>query len=545
LSPATTHNATAPRGVVVCPEPRAAEIGADVLRAGGNAFDAAVATGFGQMVFSPFMCGLGGWGGATIYDAKRGEAEHLSFIARVGSGMRPDMWVDDIKGYTQMWHVALVEGHKNLMGYTSIMTPGTVAGFGEMHRRYGTRPWAELLAPSVEASERGFAMSEQVTSVARNFVFPGMPAIEEHYCWSSAAKELWLRPDGSLKRSGDSYNNPDQARSIQRLADHGPEDFYTGELSEIIVRDFERNGAYVTAEDLRGYRVDVGRPLESSYRGLRVASSALPYGGLLVLHILKVLERFELGRMEHNGPEHAFLVSGAMAWAGVIRYRYLADPAYHDVPVDWLLSDDYADEIADHLRRGELPDHEVLNEPGGTTHLCVADAQGNCVSLTQTLSLPSGVVIPGTGFTWNGCVCLMDPEPGRVNSLTPGRSRSNAIGATIVFKDDEPYLVLGSPGGYSISSAVTQALVNIVDFGMSPTEAAVAPRFHTEGRPVFAEGRVAQRTIQALEARGVPIEQRPINYVTPFGRVQIIELEDGGFDAAADPRNDGGTPFYC
>ncbi|GAB2972125.1 gamma-glutamyltransferase [Amycolatopsis acidiphila] len=533
-------------GVVVSPEPRAAEIGADVLRRGGNAFDAAVATAFAQTVFSPFMCGLGGWGLATTYHAKTRTSKHFGFSARVGSRMFPEMWAEDIKGYTDMWHVALVEGHKNLMGYTAIMTPGTVAGLGELHRTYGSLPWADLIEPSVEASDQGYPISEQVAGVSRSFVFPGMPPVEEHYCWSDAAKELWIRPDGTLKQAGEPFRNPDHAKTLRQLADRGAEDFYTGDLADLIVRDFELNGAFVTAEDLANYEVDIEQPLTGGYRGFQVESASLPNGGLLILHILKVLERFDLAKLEHNGPEHAFLVGAALAWAGVIRFRYLADPKYQEVPLEWLLSDAYTDEIAGHLRRGELPDLKVLHEPGGTTHLSVADDEGNCVSLTQTLSIPSGVVIPGTGFTWNGCTCLMDPEPGRVNSLVPGRSRANAAAPTILFKDGKPAMVVGSPGGYSIPSAVTQALSNVIDFGMSPSEAVAAPRLHSEGRPVFAEGRISQRTIRALQDRGMPIVQKPANYLASFGRVQLITLAgEGGFAAAADPRNDGGIACYA
>ena len=459
--------------------------------------------------------------------------------------MRPDLWADDITGYTDMWHVALVKGHPNLVGYGAIMTPGTVAGLGELHRAHGSLPWAELIEPSAVASEEGFPLSEQVASVSRSFVFPGMPSVEDHYCWSDAAKQLWTDADGKLKQAGEPVRNPDHAKTLRQLAERGADDFYTGELAEVIAEDFGRHGAFVTAGDLKDYQVDVERPLAGSYRGHGLESAALPNGGLLVLHILKVLERFELGRLEHNGPEHAFLVGGALAWAGVIRFRHLTDPRHEDVPLDWLLSEEYTDEIAGNLERGELPDLDVLHEPGGTTHLSVTDAEGNCVSLTHTLTIPSGVVIPGTGFTWNGCACLMDPEPGRVNSLVPGRSRANAAAPTIVFRYGRPVLVAGSPGGYSIPSAVTQALSNVLDFGMSPAEAVSAPRLHSEGRPVFAEGRFSQRTINALRDRGMPIVQKPANYLASFGRVQLIALDDGRPTGAADPRNDGGIACYA
>ncbi|MDQ6524277.1 gamma-glutamyltransferase family protein [Nocardioides sp. LHD-245] len=530
-------------GMVVCPEPRAAEIGADILRAGGNAFDAAVAAGFAQMVYSPFMCGLGGWGMATLYDAGSQTTEHVGFPAKVGSKMHPEMWADDIMGYTDMWHVGIVRDHVNLMGYTAIMTPGVVAGLGEIHRRHGSLPWSELIAPSVAASEEGFPFPEEVALVTRSFVLPGMPSIEEHYCWSPDAKELFIGPDGRLKRTGEHYRNSDQARSLQQIADRGPEDFYTGDLAGVIVEDFERNGAFVTAEDLSEYKPEIGAPLSTSYRGFRAESSPPPNGGLLTLHILRVLERFDLGRLEHNGPEHAFIMGAAMAWAGVVRFRYLGDPKYADVPVEHVLSDEYCDEVADNIRRGQLPDVDVLDEPRGTTHLVVSDRVGNCVSMTQTLTLSSGVIIPGTGFPWNGCASLMDPEPGRPNSLVPGRSRANAASPTILFKDGEPRLILGAPGGYSVSSAVTQALVNMIDFGMSPLEAVSVPRLHSEGTILFAEGRFPLRTIEELKRRGFPVEHRAQNYDSLFGRVQLIELEGGVARGASDPRKDGGAPM--
>lgn len=531
------------RGVVVCPEPRAAEIGADVLRAGGNAFDAAIAGAFGQMVFHPFMTGLGGWGMATIYHAATRTTRSFTFAARVGEKMREDLWANDITGYTKMWHVGLVRGHPNLAGYTSIMTPGIVAGLGELHARYGTKPWAELLQPSIEASDEGYEITEQIASMSRLFRFPGMPSVEDHYCWSPEAKRLWVGEDGKLVSAGTPFRNPEQARILETLAANGASDFYNGEIADIIIDDFEKNGAFVSAADLRNYKIDEADALSITYRGRRVESAAPPNGGLLVLHILKVLERFELSKMEHGGPEHSYTVGAALAWAGVVRYRYLADPKYQDIPVDWILSDAYSDEIADHIRKRELPTHDVLNEPGGTTHISVTDEQGNCVSLTHTLSMASGVVIPGTGFTWNGCACLMDPEPGRVNSMVPGRSRASAGSPTIVYNGDKPHIVVGSPGGYSVSSAVVQALVNFIDFGMSAYEATGAPRLHSEGNPVFVENRASQRTIAELRRLGMEIVQRPESYVGAFGRVQMAVVEDQVFKGAADPRADGGAAF--
>jgi gamma-glutamyltranspeptidase/glutathione hydrolase len=529
------------RGVVVAPEPRAAEVGADVLAAGGNAFDAAVATAFAQTVLNPFQCGLGGWGGATLYDAQSGTVEDIAFPARIGSRMRPDMWVDDLLGYTDVWSYALFADHRNMIGYTAVMTPGTVAGLGGLHARHATRPWAELLEPAIALSDDGFDWPEYVAMYCRMPYMPGLPHPVEKYCATPAARALFMRPDGSMLERGDPYRNPDQAETLRVIARSGPAELYTGGLAEVVADDFDRNGAFVTRDDLAGYTPRVSAPLEGTYRGLRVSTSNLPAGGIILLQILKVLERFDLARLEHNGPHHGFVISAALAWAGATRFRHLGDPEQNDVPVDELLSDAHADEIAAKIEDGALPDRVALGKPGGTTQLIVVDEAGNCVSLTHTLTSCSGVVVPGTGFTWNDCVALMDPTPGRPNSYVPGRARASALAPTVVFRDGAPWLVLGAPGGWSITSAVAQVLSNIVDFGMTPVEAVVAPRLHSEGSPVFCEGRIPERTVRALRDRGVPVERSLYNYHASFARPQAVMLADDGYRAACDPRSDGGT----
>lgn len=529
------------RGIVVAPQPAAAELGVEVLESGGSAFDAAIAAGFVQMVADPFMCGLGGWGSATVYQASTGTFEHIGFWPRIGAKMRPDMWVDDVRGFTDLWRFPLFDDHRNLRDYTSIMTPGTVAGFGELHRRYASRPWDELLRPSIELSERGYLVPEYVAEHVRRPMLPEIPHPREKYAYNQAARDLFHGPTGDMMETGHAYRNPDQARSLERIARHGPEEFYTGDLAEEIIADFEANGAFVTREDLAGYRSVVEPPLMSTYRGHQIASSAVPGGGLLTLQILNVLEHFDIGAMDHSGPEHGFVVAAALAWAGVTRGNHLADPAFAHVPVDELLSKEYAAGIARKIKRGELPDRKQLNKPGFTTHISVMDEAGNCVSITHTLTTCAGIVVPGTGFTWNNCVSLMDPIPGRPNSYEPGKARASAISPSVILKDGVPWVVIGAPGGWSISSAVSQAISNLIDFGMSPVEAADAPRFHSEGDPVYCELRVPQKTVAALQAKGMNVQQSLRNYERTFAKVQIAMHGDGRFTGGSDPRKDGGA----
>jgi gamma-glutamyltranspeptidase / glutathione hydrolase len=528
------------QAMIVSPEPLAAEVGAEVLRGGGNAFDAAVAAGFMQMAVNPIQCGLGGWGGATVFDARRGTAEHLGFPARIGSKMRPDMWVKDILGYTDVWHFALFADHRNYCGYTSVMTPGTVAGFAELHRRYCTKPLGELLRPSIEACREGFPLPEYLAMYLGGAFLAGLPSPQESYGVTPDSAKLWFRDTGRFIRLGERYANPDMAKTLERLVDVGLDDFYRGELAETIIDAFDRHGGFITREDLARYEVQKERPLRGRYRGCEVVTSPLPAGGVMLLEMLQALEHFDLGAMEHNGPEHARLLAGALAWAAVTRFNHLGDPAFKAAPVDWLLSQEHAQEVADKLAAGEMPGQEVLMKPGGTTHLCTMDQDGNCVTLTHTLTCYSGVVVPGTGFSWNNCVSLMDPLPGRNNSFDPGRARASALAPTILFREGSPSLVVGAAGGWTITSAVLQAIINIVDFGMSPTEAVESPRFHSEGAPLFCEYRMPRTTVRGLEAAGIRVEQSLYSYHSSFGRVQCIERRNGRLAGASDSRGEGG-----
>lgn len=529
------------KGIVVAPQPAAVEAGVDVLESGGNAFDAAIAAGYMQMVVDPFMCGLGGWGAATLFIAETGTYEHIGFWPRIGSRMYPEIWVDEVESYTEMWRFALFPDHRNMVGYRSIMTPGTVAGFDQIHRRHATRPLSELLAPSIELSRAGFQIPEYVAHRGQEPAIPGMPHPRDKYASTPAARALFHNSEGEIKRTGEFYANPDQAASIARIAEHGAGDFYRGGLADVIVADFEANGAFVTREDLAGYQPVIEPPLTIDYRGIEVACSAVPGGGLLTLQALNILEQFDLASMDHNGPDHAFVVAATLAWVGVTRGNHLTDPAFQPVPADELLSKDHAARIADRIRRGELPDRRALNMPGFTTHVSIMDAEGNCASITHTLTMCSGVVVPGTGFTWNDCVSLMDPIPGRPNSYVPGRARASAVSPSVLRRDGEPWMVVGAPGGWTISSAVSQAISNVIDFGMTPVEAVVAPRWHSEGTPAYTELRTPRRVVEAVRAKGMEVIHSNHNYDPAFANVQIAMKEGGRFRGGSDSRRLSGA----
>lgn len=529
------------RGVLVAPQPAAVEVGAWVLEGGGNAFDAAVAAGYMQMVVDPFMCGLGGWGAATLYEAETGRSTHVGFWPRIGSRMYPEIWAEDVAGYTDLWRFAIFSDHRNMVGYRSIMTPGTVAGFEEIHARGARMEFADLIAPAIEMSRNGFPVPDYMANRGHQPIIPGMPHPRDKYASTAPARALFHDERGNIKGTGDWYVNPDQSTTLQQIAREGSDTFYRGSLGDRISADLDANGAFVTRQDLADYRPVVEQPLEIDYRGSTILSSAVPGGGLLTLQVLKILERFDLAEMGHNGPEHAFTVAAALSWVGVTRGNHLADPRFYQVPVEEILSDARIGDLAGRIERRELPDRRALNMPGFTTHLSVMDEAGNCVSVTHTLTTCSGVVVPGTGFTWNDCVALMDPIPGRPNSYEPGKARASAVSPSVVLKDGAPWMVVGAPGGWSISSAVSQVISNVVDFGMSPVEAVSAPRWHSEGTPSYTELRTPRRVVEEVRALGMEVVHSNHNYEPAFASVQLAMFEDGFFRGGADPRRSSGA----
>jgi gamma-glutamyltranspeptidase/glutathione hydrolase len=530
------------RGMVVAPEPRAAEVGAAVLARGGNAFDAAVATGFAECVVDPFQAGIGGMGSCHYYHARTGEHGHLSFHSRAGSKVSPGMWEKDAAGQTEISGYTLFDDHRSELGYTSIMTPGTIAGFGAIHKKFATMDWSDLMQPAMDFLRHGFSLPANVTglfTVPKNVGGEAVRAAQLQK--TTAMMKLWTKPDGSLYDAGDLYRNDDMLRTLTRIADNGPEEFYTGKLGKEIADDFERNGAFITADDLANYKVRLHDAPHIQYRGYDIYSSCAPTSGLTALQILNFLEHVDLGSYEYGSAEHLNLVALAMKWAHHDREKYLGDPEFVDVPMDRLLSKEYAKQIQGHISRGEAPPPIPTFKAEGTTHVTIWDDEGNVVTMTHSLVVSSGVVTPGLGFPYNNSMKLAGVSKHGPNALAPGKARNVGICPTIIFKDGKFVYAAGAPGGSVIISAVVQSLMNILHFGMNPVEAVSAPRIHCEGGRVFCESRILTPTLKALEKMGHEVQFHPCSYATVFARSQLIAAHpDGTVRGASDPRNDGG-----
>ncbi|RME94258.1 MAG: gamma-glutamyltransferase, partial [Alphaproteobacteria bacterium] len=355
------------------------------------------------------------------------------------------------------------------------------------------------------------------------------------------ARKIYVKADGSLYRLGEIVRNPDMAETYRRIARSGVDEFYIGGIAREIISDMEANGGLLTAQDLEDCWPEDSTPLWGDYRGLRIATNRPPGGGVMIIEMLNILEHFDLAAMGHNTPEYIATVSEAMKIATVDKDAHVGDPRFVDVPLERLTSKEYAAAMAARIASGEKT-HVPRYNPGGvesrdTTHVSTADAQGNCVSLTHSLGMPSGVVTRGLGFMYNGCMAVFDPRPGHTGSIAPGKSRFTAMCPTIVFKDEEPFFVVGAPGATFITMGVLQAILNVVDFGMNAQEAVMAPRFCTNSDTIDITNRITRRTQAALEAMGYPVRRSPLSY--HFAGVHALRRTATGWDGGADPGRDG------
>jgi gamma-glutamyltranspeptidase/glutathione hydrolase len=528
------------RGVVVAPQPLAAEIGAELLARGGNAFDAAIGTAFAQMVTDPQMCGLGGFGCATY--AWPGGAQHVAFHARAGSRATPDMWAADFRGRTELGNYTLFDDHRANLGHTSVGTPGVVAGLASLHSR-ARMPWSALIEPAADLARAGFPAPEFAFEYVQRVPTAGMPSGEQRLKHTPDSAHLWCREDGTIKRPGDHWSNPTLATTLERLARAGARDFYEGELAEQIAVELAKGGGYVTRDDLHAYTVRLSEPIAGSFRGLRVASAAPPASGITCVQMLQALDRFE--PLVSESAESFVLLAGAMYEAFAARLRAVADPDFVEVPVAELTSAGWAEEAAARIRAHARGPVAACVGGEGTTHVSAYDEDGNAVALTHTLGIFSGVIVPGTGVALNSGMDLFDPIPGGPNSIQPGKARVSGMAPTIVFDRRRPVIISGAPGTNAIVTSVLQVIVGLVDGKLTPVEAVSAPRVHCEGGPVFVEGRVSRQGREALANAGFDLRLMPTNYVPGFGRNQVISVDARGrFRGASDPRRDGGIAAY-
>jgi len=518
-----------PKSMIVSLQPDAVEAGANILRAGGNAVDAALACAFVQTVVDPMMCGIAGFGSMHLYLPEAGVHECIDFHGRVPAGATAEMWQDLVLGETEDGFGFVLEGALNDIGYQSITTPGTLKAFWEAHQRYGTTSWAELLQPAIETASNGYVVTPGVYSYWTGTGLPGRVSVEDRLGYSPDGREIYF-DQGQVKPVGSIVRNPGMAETYGRIAAAGAEIFYSGDIARQIDADMRCNDALLSADDLADYTTERQEPLWGAYRGLRVATNHPPGGGIMIIEMLNILEHFDLKAMGHNSAEYIRTVAETMKIATADKDSHVGDPRFIDVPVERLTSQSYASERASAISQGKKAQVErlQLSESPGTTHLCTVDHSGNIVSMTHSLGMMSGVITPGMGFMYNGCMGVFDPRPCRAGSIAPGKSRFSSICPTIVFDGEQPLLALGAPGGTQIAMGVLQVILNVVEFDMTPQQAVLAPRFSATSDAITVSARIPRYSYADLETDGYRFVRSAASY-------DIASVHAIGFTAGGEP----------
>jgi gamma-glutamyltranspeptidase/glutathione hydrolase len=531
------------KGIVVAPQPTAAAVGAEVLRAGGNAIDAALAAGFVQGVIDPFMGGIGGFGSLIVHDAKTRQSTVVGYHGRAGSLARPDIFADQvlgqIHGHAERFSV---KAGANQVGYKSIVVPGMPAGFAAAHARFGRLPWATLLDPAIALARDGVPVSGEVydrwLEIPEVGHIGGLDRIK-----SNKECAALFAPHGEYLLPGTLVRQPAYADTLERLARAGAQDFYRGDIGRQIAKDMADNGGLFTAQDLAAYEPEIGPPVVGRYRGLAIHSLTLPASGVQLIELLNTLEHFDLRTIRATDcAEYIHVVARAMQASFADRARFMGDPRFLSVPVERLCSAEYGSELAELVRSERAIDVAGIEyrEAMHTTHVCTLDAEGNAVSLTHTLGSASAVITPGLGFIYNNCMYQFHPYPGYPNSIAPGKSRLTGICGTVVLKDGKPWLAVGALGGTRIQTAVLHTILNIVDHSKSPIEAVEAPRFVAESAWLEMESRLGEFAPQ-LVAKGWRLRPSPRGYDFAFGLAfAALRQDDGSYRGGSDPRGGGG-----
>ncbi len=526
------------KGMVAAAQPEAVEAGVDALRAGGNAVDAAIACGLVAGVVDPQMCGIAGFGNAQLYLPADDVHTCVDFHGTSPAATRADMWEDLVVGETRDGFGFVLEGNVNDFGYQSITTPGSLKAYHEAQTRHGRLPWADVVAPAIAYAEDGFAIRPNVFHWWQEGAYMGRADNVERLRHTAAGRRIYFHEDGRLRGIGETLRNPDLANTLRLIAKGGADVFYTGEIAEQIGADMTAKGGLLSMEDLANYQTIWGEPLATTYRGLDVTTNRPPGGGVMVAEMMSILENFDLAAMGHNSVEYIRTVSEAMKWATADKDAHVGDPEFVDVPLDRLISADHGKDIAERIRNGQRAEvARIQGEPPDTTHVCAIDAEGNAMSMTHSLGMPSGVVTDGLGFMYNGCMGVFDPRPGRAGSLKAGKRRFSSICPTMVFQDGQLELVIGAPGGTQIAMGVTQALLNVIDFDMPVLDAVVAPRFSSTSNAIDVTNRIPRSVTDELAAEGREIVRWPQSYA--FAMVHAIAVTPNGLAGAADPGGDG------
>ena len=527
----TDRGATGKVGVVSTSKVEASRIGAEILRKGGNAIDAAGAAGFALGVVEPNSSGLGGGGFMLIRIAKTGETVFIDFRERAPQKSSPEMWTVGADGK--------VVGNQKLEGGKAAAVPGEVAGLLYALENYGTMSREQVIRPAANLAKNGF----YVTPTLSNDMKSQFDKLEKY----PESAKVFLNQEGLPYEVDDLFTNPDMAKTLDIIIKNGKDGFYKGEVAEAIVKTLNKYDGLYTMEDLANYKPLVRQPVKGTYRGYEIISSPSPSsGGAIVIEILNILENFDIGSLKVNSPEYLHLFSEAYKLAYADRAKYMGDSDYTPVPMKGFVSKKYAKEIAKDIDLKVSHDSKAhdpwLYESEDTTHYSIADKEGNMVAITKTVNglFGNSVVVDGYGFVMNNEMDDFVLGAGHPNSVAPSKTPLSSMSPTIVLKNGKPFMVLGSPGATKIISTVSQVISRVIDHKMGMQDAIDAPRlWDNTSNKINVETRIPDETLKRLEAMGHKTNKTS-EWDRGMGSVQgVLYKADGTLEGGADPRRDG------
>ncbi len=532
---------TAQNGMVASQEAVASRVGVDILKKGGNAVDAAIATGFALAVTLPRAGNLGGGGFMMIHLADSGDTKALDYREMAPAAAFKDMFLGED---------GEPDNQKSRFSGLAVGVPGTVAGFAEAFEKHGSGKltWAELVAPAIGLAENGIEVTPDLAA--------SLTASAKRLLQDPATAAIFYKTGGLPFVPGETLKQTDLAATLKLIADKGAAGFYTGEVAEKIAQKVTASGGGMTTEDLAGYKPVWRDPVVGSYHGYEIASMPPPSsGGVHIVQILNMLQGYPLAEYGPNSADSIHVMAETMRRAYADRSKYLGDPDFVDVPVKGLTDPAYAAELVKSIKMDmATPSEEVKPgdpfpyESNQTTHYSVVDKDGNAVSNTYTLNFSYGVGLTadGTGVLLNNELDDFSAKPGvpnaygliggTANAVEGGKRPLSSMSPTLVFKDGKLFLATGSPGGSRIITTTLQIILNVVDHGMNIAEATAAPRIHNQWLPdeIRIEEGLSPDTIRLLEARGHKVEVK-----NAMGSTQSIMLVDGVLAGASDPRRPG------
>jgi len=538
------HPVVGANGMVTAQEAVAAEVGRGILAKGGNAVDAAVATGFALAVTFPAAGNIGGGGFMMVAMADSDEVIAIDFREMAPEAASRDMYLGED---------GEVDNQKAQYSRLSAGVPGSVMGQLDALEAYGTMTRKQVMAPAIRLAERGmpvtFAMAQDLSSG------------KKYLSKDPSTLEYFYKPDGELYEQGDTFKQKDLAKTLKRISRQGQAGFYEGKTADLMVAEMRRGGGLITLEDMKNYHTVIRKAVKGTYRGYEVFSMPPPSsGGVHVVQMLNILEGYDLRALEHNSADYLHRLIESMRRAYADRSKYLGDPDFFDVPVAKITDKSYGDRLRGTIETGTasrsediLPGRHLLKESTQTTHYSVMDKWGNAVSVTTTLNFGygSGYSVDGAGFLLNNEMDDFSSKPGspngfgliggEANKIEPRKRPLSSMTPAIVKKDGKSYFVTGSPGGSSIITVVLQNILNVIDFDMNAMEAVMAPRIHHQWLPdvIVIEPGISADTVRILEGRGFIFSKDEMGKYnrTALGRANAVMHKDGFFYGAADLRS--------